>query len=191
MPLQLYGTPRSHFTRVVRVTCHELRLDFEWVDVGNVGVSETFGGSPLMQVPVLVDGDRTVWDSHNICRYLVERQGADPLGMESLDWAGRNLVSVIQGVMSAEVRIILAERCGMSSTGGVFDKVRETMRRGLAWIDERIEGHAGLTYPTMCAVVMWEHLLFYRNAEPGQAPRLERVVEQLGAHDSLVRTRPS
>ena len=191
MPLQLYGTPRSHFTRVVRITCHELQLDFEWVDVGNVGVSESFGGSPLMQVPVLVDGDRTVWDSHNICRYLVERQGADPLGMESLDWVGRNLVSVIQGVMSTEVRLILAERCGMGTTGVVFDKARETIRRGLAWIDEHIEGHDGLDYPAVCAVAMWEHLLLYRNAERGQAPRLERVVAKLGEHDSIARTRPS
>lgn len=187
---KLYGTPRSHFTRIVRIACHELGLDVEWIDVGNVGTAQPFGGNPLMQVPVLVDGERTVWDSHNICRYLVERQGADPLGIESLDWAGRNLVSVIHGVMSAEVRLILAERCGMDTTGGVFDKARETIRAGLGWIDERIEGEAGLTYPAVCTVAMWDHLLLYGNAARGDAPRIERVVERLGEHASVARTRP-
>jgi glutathione S-transferase len=191
VPFQLYGTPRSHFTRVVRITCHELGLEPEQVDVGNVVTAQSFGGNPLMQVPVLVDGEREVWDSHNICRYLVERQGADPLGIESLDWAGRNLVAIIHGVMSAEVRLILAERCGMATTGAMFDKARETLRRGLAWIDERIESEAGLTYPAVCAVAMWDHLVLYGNADPTEAPRLVRVVERLGEHASIARTRPS
>ncbi len=191
MHIRLHGTPRSHFTRVVRILCHELGLEVEEVDIGNAGTSEAFGGNPLMQVPVLVDGERAVWSSHDICRYLVERQGADPLGIESLDWQRRNLVSVIHGVMSAEVRLILAERCGMDTTGGVFDKARETLRRGLAWIDERIEGEVGLTYPAVCAVAMWDHLLFYGNAERAEAPRLARVVERLGEHASVVNTRPT
>lgn len=187
----LHGTPRSHFTRVVRITAHELGLELEWVDVGNVATAEAFADNPLMQVPVLVDGDRTVWDSHDICRYLVEREDADPLGMESLDWSRRNLVSVIRGVMSAEVRLILAERSGMSTTGPMFDKARETIRRGLRWIDARIEGEVGLSYPAVCAVAMWDHLLLYDNAERGEAPRIDAVAMRLGAHDSVARTRPS
>jgi glutathione S-transferase len=174
----------------VRILCHELGLEVELVDAGNVGTSQAFGGNPLMQVPVLVDGERTVWESHNICRYLVERQGSDPLGIESLDWRGRNLVSVIHGVMSAEVRIVLAERCGMDSTVGVFAKARETLRSGLSWIDGRIEDHERLTYPAVCAAAMWDHLLLFRNAARGDAPRVERVVERLGEYASVVRTRP-
>lgn len=189
MRLQLHGTSRSHFTRIVRILCHELWLDVELVDAGNVGVSQAFGGNPLMQVPVLVDGERAIWETSNICRYLVERQGSDPLGVERLDWPRRNLVSVIHGVMSAEVRLVLAERCGMDASVGVFAKARETLRSGLAWIDERIE-EEGLTYPAVCAVAMWDHLLLFRNAERGAAPRLERIVERLGEHASVVNTRP-
>jgi glutathione S-transferase len=187
---QLHGTPRSHFTRVVRIQCHELSLDIDLVDVGNVATAEAFGGNPLMQVPTLVDGERSIWDSHNICRYLVEREKSDPLGIESLDWEGRNLVSVIHGVMSAEVRIVMAERTGMSPHGGVFDKARETLRRGLAWIDERIDDQAELGYPAVCAVCMWDHLQLFRNAERSEAPRLDRFVERLGERASVVATRP-
>lgn len=174
----------------MRILCHELGLAVELVDAGNVGVSQAFGGNPLMQVPVLVDGERAIWDSHNVCRYLVEREGSDPFGIESLDWQGRNLVSVIHGVMSAEVRLVLAERCGMDASVGVFAKARETLRSGLAWIDERIEDHDGLTYPAVCAAAMWDHLVLFRNAKPGEAPRIERVVERLGEYASVVATRP-
>jgi glutathione S-transferase len=187
----LYGTPRSHFTRIVRILCHELELEFRWCDVGNVGDTEAFGGNPLMQVPVLVDGERTVFGSHEICRYLVERQRADPLGVEAADWSARNLIGVIHGVMDADVRLVLAERCGMETTGAVFDKARETIRRGLAWIDERIDEQVGLAYPAVCAVAMWDHLLLYENADGAEAPRLDRLARRLGERESVARTRPA
>lgn len=187
---QLHGTPRSHFTRVVRILCHELSLDVDLVDVGNVANAEAFGGNPLMQVPTLVDGERSIWDSHNICRYLVEREGADPLGIESLDWQGRNLVAVIHGVMSAEVKLVMAVRTGMDPRGGIFDKARGMLRRGLAWIDERIDDQKELGYPAVCAVCMWDHLLLFGNAERSEAPRIDRFVERLGERASIVSTRP-
>lgn len=175
---------------MVRILCHELSLEFDFVDVGNVATVQTFGGNPLMQVPVLVDGERTVWDSPNICRYLVEREGSDPLGIESLDWADRNMIAVIHGVMSAEVRLILGERTGMDLSGGMFEKARETLRRGLAWIDERIEGQVELGYASVCAVSMWDHLLLFGNAERSEAPRLDRFAQRLGERSSIAQTRP-
>lgn len=194
MAPRLFGTHRSHFTRIVRVLLHELELDVEWVDVGNVGAHEAFGGNPLMQVPVLVEGNVTVWDSHEICRYLVARRGRDPLGVESLDWARRNLVTVIRGVMSAEVRLILATRAGMDVSGGVFDKDRDVIDRALAWIDEHIGAEPAmgsrLTYPAVCAVAMWDHLLLYENAEVDDAPQLDSFVSALRGHPSIARTRP-
>lgn len=189
MSLTLYGTPRSHFTRIVRICCLELSLEVQWIDVGNVGDTHPFGGNPLMQVPVLVDGDRTVWDSHNICLYLVERQGADPLGVATLDWSDRNRVAVIHGVMSAEVRLILAARAGMSLTGIFFDKARQTIRDGLAWLETHLGEPTRLTYPAVCAVAMWDHLLLYRNATPEDAPRLDQLLRPLATHPSLAQTR--
>lgn len=191
MPPTLHGTPRSHFTRVVRIVCHELALPIRWVDVGNVGDAEAFGGNPLMQVPVLVDGAHTLWDAHNICCYLVARQGRDPLGIDAMTWSDRNLVATIQGVMSAEVRLILTARAGLDPSGGPLDKAREVLRRGLAWIDERVEPQQALTYPVAWAVSMWDHLLLYDSAQRSDAPRLAQLAEQLAARPSIAETAPS
>ena len=191
MSLVLYGTPRSHFTRIVRILGHELGLEYQWIDVGNIGTAEAFGGNPLMAVPVLADGDRTIWNSHDICRYLVEREQADPLGVETLDWMGRRFLTVIHGVMNAEVRLILAERSGLETRGVVvFDKTRETIRQGLGWLDANVETYRGLTYPAVCVTAMWDHLLFYDNASRVDAPAICSVVDALQERKSVIDTRP-
>lgn len=193
MTVEIHGTLRSHFTRIVRILCLELGLEHRLHDVGNVAEAAPFGGNPLMTVPVLVDGDRTIWDTRDICRYLVETRGRDPLGVERLDWGARNLVAVIHGVMSAEVRLILAERCGMAVSGPVFDKSREAIRRGLAWLEEHVvdDNHDdALTYPAVWAIAMWDHLLLYGNVERREAPRVDRWVARFGDRPSVASTRP-
>ncbi|QQR88587.1 MAG: glutathione S-transferase family protein [Myxococcales bacterium] len=191
MSLELYGTPRSHFTRIVRIVCHELDVDYRWIDVGNVAEAEPFGANPLMQVPVLVDEDLRVFDSHHICCYLVQRQKADPLGINALSWTDYNMLTVIRGVMHAEVRLVLAERCGMELVGGMFDKTRATLRHGLSWINDGIEEHGEFDYLRACAIAMWDHLLLYNNAEKTDAPRLRRILEQFNDRPSITQTRPS
>lgn len=190
MTPDLYGTPRSHFTRIVRILCLELDLEVREIDVGNVGGAELFAGNPLMAVPVLVDAQNTIFDSHDICRYLVQRQGRDPLGVDGLDWAGHNMITVIRGVMTAEVRLILAARCGMDTTVGVFVKAREVLRSGLAWIDARIEEPVGLTYAGVCTVAMWDHLVLYELAEPNDAPSIARLATRLDDFASVAQTKP-
>ncbi len=190
MQPRLYGTARSHFARIVRVLGLELGIEFDWVDVGNVADAELFGGNPLMQVPALDDGGRSVWGVQNICEYLVERAGKDPLGVRTSDWSETNLVYVVQGVMSAEVQLILAERAGMESRGGVFDKVRARLKNGLAFIEDHVGDEGPLRYSQVCVVSMWDHLRLYENASVADAPRIEAAVERLGRHASLAATRP-
>lgn len=189
--LILYGTPRSHFTRIARILLHELELDFRFEDVGNVGSNAAFGGNPLMQVPVLTDGERSVFESHRICEYLVERQQADPLGITQLDWDAKNYVSVVHGVMNAEVRLILAARCGMPTTGGVFDKAREVLEHGVSWLEERCPAKASLSYPTVCAAVMWDHLRCCDMIPYDYAPRLHALAQRMNeTYESFAATPP-
>lgn len=189
MAPKLYGTPRSHFTRIVRVVAHELSLPLAWVDVGNVGAAEAFGGNPLMQVPALDDDGHTIWGSDNVCRYLVERERKDPVGVTALDWRGRNLLSVIHGVMAAEVRLVLAERAGLSTDGEFFAKSRQTIRDGVAFVDTNLRDDGPLSYLQICAISMWDHLLLYDNAAPGQAPRIEALGQRLLDRASISQTR--
>lgn len=190
MTLRLFGTPKSHFTRIVRIVGHELDLPFEVVDIGNVGAAETFGGNPLMQVPALADGPRSIWGTSNICRYLVGLADVDPLHVCTQDWSAVNLAYVIQGVMSAEVQLILAERSGLEAKGPRFDKIRSTIERGLAFVDGEIEVTAQFSYVHACAISMWDHLLLYENAMPSDSDALNAVARGFGERPSVVATRP-
>ncbi|XP_066254315.1 uncharacterized protein [Euwallacea similis] len=82
MPLKLYEAKVSPCVRSVMLTIEALGLknvDFEAVDLfkGETETPEFQKINPLCKVPVLLDGDLTVWDSHAINAYLVNQYGAD------------------------------------------------------------------------------------------------------------------
>lgn len=66
--MQLVATPASHFARKVRLLLDHYGLAYDMVDAGNVAEfsEDKFAGNPLMLVPVLNDGDLTVYDSDHI-----------------------------------------------------------------------------------------------------------------------------
>ncbi|XP_066151501.1 uncharacterized protein [Euwallacea fornicatus] len=82
MPLKLYGAKVSPCVRSVLLTIEALGLknvDFEAIDLfkGETQTPEFQKINPLGKVPVLLDGDLTVWDSHAINAYLVNQYGTD------------------------------------------------------------------------------------------------------------------
>lgn len=84
--MQLYSGPLSLFTAKVRVALDEKQLAYERIEVGWSLASryephhpEVATRNPKGQVPVLVDGDVTVYDSTLIFEYLEERYPSPPL----------------------------------------------------------------------------------------------------------------
>jgi glutathione S-transferase len=77
--LKLFGRTTSFNVQKVLWLADELSLNYEHVELGG-----KFGGldtpdfaqiNPLQKVPVLVDGDKSVWESHTILRYLIAEYG--------------------------------------------------------------------------------------------------------------------
>jgi glutathione S-transferase len=84
--MQLYSGPLSLFTAKVRIALDEKRLAYERIEVGWSLASryephhpEVVARNPKAQVPVLVDGDLTVYDSTQILEYLEDRYPDPPL----------------------------------------------------------------------------------------------------------------
>lgn len=73
--LTIIGKPTSINVRKVLWTCVELNLPVTRADWRE----EHAALNPNRMVPVLVDGDFTMWESNAICRYLCLRQGDDAL----------------------------------------------------------------------------------------------------------------
>lgn len=184
--MQLFYTPLSHFSRKVRILSGLLGLDMLLVDVGNTAEADLphFGGNPLLRVPVLWDGERMLMESDAIAAYLVRRfDPADAFGVLTQDLDRLNARAVMNGVMAAEVELILAARTGLDvAAHRRFAKHRQVIVDGLHWLERWAFVFDGEPdYLDFHLVCMWEHLLWFRNMPAGDFPQLSLRAERIGA----------
>lgn len=79
--LRIYGRITSFNVQKVLWLADELTLKYEHIQVGGRfgGLdSDEFGRiNPIRKIPVLLDGDQSIWESHTILRYLAAQYGGD------------------------------------------------------------------------------------------------------------------
>ncbi len=109
--MKIYSTPFSGNSYKIRLFLSLLGLEHEVVDVdvahGETRSSEFLRRNPRGQVPVLKDGEVTVWDSQAILVYLARRYcmawlptEAIPLA-EVLQWLAVSQNELLYGLASA------------------------------------------------------------------------------------------
>lgn len=192
--MQLYCTPRSHFSRKVRLVLAALDLEATLVDAGNVADAQAgaFGANPLMKVPTLVDGDCVLFESDHIARYLVRRHDpGDRLGVLDERPGTLNARALMNGAMAAEVELILAARSGVDTAHARFDKLRAAIDGVLGWL----ESNAGLfpetpTYAGFHLVSLWDHLALYGLRPLHAYPRLRAIATHLDSRPEIGASRP-
>ncbi|WP_440490948.1 glutathione S-transferase family protein [Serratia nevei] len=116
--LRVLGKASSINVRKVLWTCQELGLPLAREDWGS-GFRSTqepafLALNPNGLVPVLIDGERVLWESNTICRYLVGREGRrDLLPQEPgaraavemwMDWQATDLNGAWRYVFMSRVR---------------------------------------------------------------------------------------
>lgn len=165
--MKLLATPKSHFSRKVRLLLDHLELPYELVDVGNVAKnsSQHFGGNPVMSVPVLEDGATWMIESDHIAGYLVKTyDGQDRYAVLADDVDQLNARAVMNGVMANEVKLILSARTGLDPRQHeYFLKAESSIRQCLAWLNGRPDllHEDRLTYTHFHFISMWSHLELY------------------------------
>lgn len=114
--LKLLGRSSSINVRKVLWTCAEMNLPLDHEETaGDALRAPAFlAMNPNALVPVIVDGDFVLWESHTICRYLVGREGrVDLLPMlpverakveQWMDWLASELNSAWSYAFHALVR---------------------------------------------------------------------------------------
>jgi glutathione S-transferase len=122
--LQILGKPTSINVRKVLWTCAEIGVPFE-LEPWGAGVRATSDArflalNPNAMVPVLIDGDVTLWESNTICRYLAGKHGrSDLLPVEVsararveqwMDWQATELNNAWRYAFMALVRASPAHR---------------------------------------------------------------------------------
>lgn len=199
-PLQLHGTPLSHFTRKIRILLAELGVAHDFVRVSSLLAASpaAYGDNPLMRVPTLVHGDVMLIESDHIARYLVATfDPRDRFGVESGRPDDLNRLAVVNGIMANEVVLILAKRGGLAEVDQVayFRKLASAIDAGLAWLDAHVSSDLDrFDYADIAAICMWQHLVHYRLellAPLDRYPQLAARVAHLAARDSVARTAPA
>lgn len=75
----IFGRTTSFNVQKVLWLADELNLDYEHIELGGrfggLDTPEFQGLNPMQKVPVLVDGDGVIWESHTILRYLAAEYG--------------------------------------------------------------------------------------------------------------------
>ena len=145
--ITLYGTPVSGNAYKVRLLLGLLGLEFEEANV-NLMTGENRTGSflalnPRGQVPVLVDGEATVWDSQAILVYLARRHGEAWLPIEPAPMA-----EVMQWLAVSENELLfgLARARAVVHFGRDFDLASSQAygRAGLKVLEQRLAGNEWL-----------------------------------------------
>lgn len=193
--MKLYATPKSHFSRKVRLLLDHLSLPYELIDIGNVAEAapDHFGKNPVMSVPVLEDGETWLIESDHIARYIARQwdQG-DPFAVLTENTDLLNARAVMNGVMSNEVKLILSQRTGLDPSGhAYFEKAKQSILQCLAWLEDRADLFPleSLSYAHFHFISMWDHLKLYALV-PLPYPRLERLANHLGAMARVARSAP-
>lgn len=161
----LFATPLSHFARKVRIVLAELDVPFELRFVPDLLSKDPadFGGNPILKIPTLQHGDRWVIESDQITRYVVETwDPADRLQCLSLTPEQRNVLSILNALMAAEVELILSARSGIEGVHEIpfFQRHLAAMEHCLAWLEAsgRAQWTAGdFSYLDATLVAAWEH----------------------------------
>jgi glutathione S-transferase len=110
MAYVLYGSQTSPFVRRIRVAMEHIECDFKELNIyeGQDAV-DLNKVNPINQIPVLVDGETTIWDSRMIFNYLNSKHQ-----MQTLDWNDENLITAIDGAFNSGVSLFLMKRSGIN-----------------------------------------------------------------------------
>ena len=104
--MKLYGSLASPFVRRIRLLLVEQDYTFEEIDIfSEIGRKILTDNNPAKKVPVLVDGDITLYDSRVIYRYLAEKYQLPPLS-----WQQENELTLIDAVNDSLVSLLICKR---------------------------------------------------------------------------------
>lgn len=91
--------------------------------------------NPVNQIPVLVDGDNTIWDSRVIFNYINSLHR-----IQNFDWQDENLLTAIDGAMNAGVALLMLKRSGFNieDSSMYLDRQKERIKSVLTYLKPRL-----------------------------------------------------
>lgn len=110
MSYVLIGSKPSPYVRKIRLVLESIPYEFRELNIydGVDGV-ELNKLNPINRIPVLLDEDKTIWDSRQIFNYLNQKHQ-----LFATDWSDENIITSIDGMLDSGAALILMKRSGMN-----------------------------------------------------------------------------
>lgn len=150
--MKLHSSDVTPYGRKVRIVLAEKGLDYERDTTGSSQrpIDELARLNPALRVPVLEDGERVLFESNLVIKYLLgsyaERTAPDapqpPLaaGLARAEhyWEDRGLLSVLDALLEATVNIRQLGLSGIAPGQSTYlQRHQERIRRMLDWLEPR------------------------------------------------------
>ena len=193
--MELIATASSHFSRKIRLLLDLYAIDYSVVDIGNVAERDAakFRDNPLMQVPVLIDGEQWLMDSDNICGYIVDKFDADDKYQFHISSVfDLNARAIMNGIMAEEVKVILGKRTGVPiEEYTFFQKAYDVINNGMAWLEANADKFSATapTYRELHLLCAWDHFDYYETVELNY-PKLGAIVDELSKQPLISQSKP-
>lgn len=148
----LIGRQSSHYTRMVRITAHELGIGLPLAPVFDLLSQDpaAFGGNPALKLPVLRDGSEAVFGSLAACRHL-HRLAGRPDAWRFPEHADSPLLlnahELLAHAMATQVEVVFHEQVAQRPPDAPSLKRRASLLNCLGWLDAHGEAVVGALGP--------------------------------------------
>lgn len=188
--MKLIGSSTSPYVRRLRIWLDKADYEFEELDIYSPQGREVLRQyTPVMKIPVLVDGDQSVLDSRLIHRYLSEK-----FEFEALSWQQQNTLTTIDAANDAYIIRLLLARSNVDPSGdGLLmnlqgDRVQETM----AVLEAKVAAaeFERWDYPAICLYCLLDWVDFRELLDLSLYPNLAAFHEQACSKNIVRKTDP-
>ncbi|WP_397471379.1 glutathione S-transferase family protein [Rheinheimera sp.] len=170
--MKLYGSQTSPYVRRIRLLLASTPHEFVNLNIFAGADRETLAAiNPALRIPMLQDGDRTIFDSAVIYRYLAAK-----LGLAALSWYQENQLTVINAVNDSLVMLLQCNRSGFNTNDDklFFNLQRERVATSLFVLEQQAANgeFANWDYVAMALYSLVDWTLFRELMELDDYPAL-------------------
>jgi glutathione S-transferase len=188
MSYTIIGSAPSPYVRKIRMLLEGKEFTFKELDIyGPAGAAELHRVTPIHLIPVLLDGERKIYDSRVIFNYLnmIHR-------FENFDWDDENLLSIIDGGISAAVNLLLMKRSGLpvEAPSMFVDRQKERVESVLDYMTEFAKGE-GLVKWNFLSISLYSFLdwaVFRGLFTLEKRPELQKFLEAHAQRPAVLNT---
>ncbi len=159
--MKLVGSSMSPYVRRLRLFLEGKAFEFINLNIYSPEGREALASyTPAMKIPVLVDGEQTIYDSRAIHRYLVSTHFPET----PMNWHQENLLSLIDAANDSYVILLLSKRSGIDTDADMLiaNLQKERIERTLQLLEQSVADgdFADWHYPAMCLFCLLDWISF-------------------------------